>query len=357
MSLCLSLHASYRCRHAAACCRQDWHIPVEPEVVHVVGALGIGPASGSGFARVGAETVLARHPDGSCVFFEAANGRLCRIHHQAGSSALPSACRHFPRMVLRDDRGTFIGMSHFCPTAAAMLLDERPLAIVEAPATLDVRDLEGFEARAALPPLLRPRLLADLDAYSAWESACIQALGRDDRDLELALGVVAAATARARTWKPGSVPLRDWIEEAFDLHGAAPAEPFGAAHQRHRAAALEPISPARFPRYCEDGEATWAQGRRALRHFDRATRRYLAARLFACPVAYEGQGLLTVVEWLRTCLAVLQREAARDADLAGRLETGAFVEAVRRADLVLVHQADTRAFARRAARTIEGDGG
>jgi Fe-S-cluster containining protein len=356
MSHCLSIHASYRCRHAGSCCQQDWHIPVEAEVLHVVGALGIGPAGGAGFARVGAETVLARHPDGACVFFDAAGGGLCSIHRHAGPGALPSACRHFPRMVLRDDRGTFIGMSHFCPTAAAMLLEDGPVSIGEAPATLDVRDLDGFEARAALPPLLRPGLLMDLDAYSAWESACIQALGRDDLDLELALGVIASATARARTWKPGNVPLRDWIEEAFGLQAAAPAEPFGAAHQRHRAAALEPISPARFPRYGEDGEAMWAQGRRALRHFDRAARRYLAARLFACHVAYEGQGLLTMVEWLRTCLAVLQREAARDADLAGRMGPGAFVEAVRRADLVLVHQADTRAFARRAARTVEGDG-
>jgi Fe-S-cluster containining protein len=353
MVRCLSIHASYRCRHAGTCCEQDWHIPVEAEVLHVVGALGIEP-SAAGFARVGPDMVLARHPGGACVFFEAQDGRLCAIHRHAGSGALPSACRHFPRMVLHDDRGTFIGMSHFCPTAAAMLLDEGPLEIVEAPASLEVRGLDGFEARAALPPLLRPRLLADLDAYTAWESACIRTLGRDDIDLELALGIVAAATARTRAWKPGSVGLRAWIEEGFELHARAPAEPFGAAHQRHRAAGLEPISPARFPRYGDDGEAVWAQGRRALRHFDRATRRFLTARLFACPIAYEGQGLLTLVEWLRTCLAVLQREAARDADLAGRLAPSAFVEAVRRADLVLAHQADTRAFARRAARTIEG---
>jgi Fe-S-cluster containining protein len=350
---CLSIHASYRCRHTGACCEQDWHIPVEAEVLHVVGALGIGP-SAAGFARVGSDMVLARHPGGACVFFEAGDGRLCSIHRQAGPGALPSACRHFPRMVLHDDRGTFIGMSHFCPTAAAMLLDEGPLEIVEAPASLDVRGLDGFEARAALPPLLRPRLLADLEAYTDWESACIRTFARDDIDLELAFGVIATATARVRGWKPGSVGLREWIAQAFELTAGAPAEPFGAAHQRHRAAALEPISPARFPRYGDDGEAGWAQGRRALRHFDRATRRFLAARLFACPIAYEGQGLLTLVEWLRTSLAVLQREAARDADLAGRLSPAAFIEAVRRADLVLAHQADTRAFARRAARTIEG---
>jgi Fe-S-cluster containining protein len=350
---CLSIHASYRCRHAGACCEQDWHIPVEAEVLHVVGALGIGP-SAAGFARVGSETVLARHPGGACVFFEDGDGRLCRIHRQAGPGALPSACRHFPRLVLHDDRGTFIGMSHFCPTAAAMLLEDGPLEIVEAPASLEVRGLEGFEARAALPPLLRPRLLTDLEAYTTWESASIRTLGRDDIDLELALGIIAAATTHARTWKPGGVGLGRWIEEGFERHGRAAAEPFGAAHQRHRAAALEPLSPARFPRYSVDGEASWAQGRRALRHFDRATRRFLAARLFACPIAYEGQGLLTLVEWLRTCLAVLQREAARDADLADRLSPAAFIEAVRRADLVLAHQADTRAFARRAARTIEG---
>ena len=40
-------------------------------------------------------------------------------------------------MVLHDPRGTFISLSHFCPTAAGMLFDDGPpVAIVDAPAAL-----------------------------------------------------------------------------------------------------------------------------------------------------------------------------------------------------------------------------
>jgi hypothetical protein len=353
MAYCLSFHAPYRCRHAGACCTQDWHIPVEEEVLHVVGALGIAPASA--FVTVGVHTALARHPNGACVFFEAEGGRLCGIHRQAGPDALPSACRQFPRLALLDDRGISVGMSHFCPTAAALLLEEGPLAIVDAPPTFEAHGLEGFEARAALPPLLRPRLLMDLEAYATWEAACVATLGRDDLDMERALGIIAAATTTSRAWRPGRTPLREWIADAFERHDAAPADPFAAAHQRHRGAALAPLSPERFPRYVDDEEESWSRGRDVLAGFDRPARRFLAARLFATSIAYEGQGLLTIVEWLRTCLAVLQREAARQTEAAGAFGPREFVEAVRSADLVLVHQADTRAFARRAARTIEGD--
>lgn len=352
MIRCLSIHLAYRCQHAGACCEQDWHIAVEAEVLHVVGALGIAPASA--FATAGEHTALARHPNGACVFFEAEDGRLCSIHRLAGPRALPSACRHFPRLVLHDDRGTFIGMSHFCPTAAGMLLEDSPLSIVEAPPALAVPDLHGFEARAALPPLLRPRLLMDLEAYSEWEAACIATLARDDLDVERALGLIAAATRTIRTWKPGATALRAWIAAAFERHDRAPADPFGAAHQRHRAAALAPLSRERFPCYADDEEECWSRGRAVLAGFDRPARRFLAARLFATGIAYEGEGLLTLVEWLRTCLAVLQREAARRLDATGRFGPGEFVEAVRGADLVLVHQSDTRAFARRAARAVEG---
>jgi hypothetical protein len=354
MAYCLSFHAPYRCRHAGVCCTQDWHIPVEAAVVHVVGGLGIGPGTSGGFTRVDGETVLARRPDGACVFFEVTDGRLCGIHRHAGPEALPSACRHFPRVVLRDDRGTFIGMSHFCPTAAAMLLGDGPVSIVEAPASLGGPELEGFEARAALPPLLRPGLLMDLAAYSAWERAALAIFGRDELDVEHALETIAAATATARRWRPGGLPLSSWIDDAFKRHDGVPADPFGAADQRRRAAALESTFPVGFPPYARDDEAAWARGREALRAFDAPTRRFLAARLFATPMAYESQGLLTVVEWLRTGLAVLQREAARQAETAGTLGDSEFIEAVGRADLVLVHRASTRAFARRAARTIEG---
>src|ERR1051325_9650810 len=110
MAWCLSFHAAYRCRHAGACCRAEWEIPFE---------------DGS---------VAARTIDGSCTFFDRTTN-LCAIHHTCGHDALPLTCQMFPRRVLHDVRGTFISLSHVCPTAAALLFDEDGhAAIVDAPA-------------------------------------------------------------------------------------------------------------------------------------------------------------------------------------------------------------------------------
>ncbi|HUF79543.1 MAG TPA: hypothetical protein VMN03_00285, partial [Burkholderiales bacterium] len=315
MASCLNIHADYACRHAGACCEQDWHVPVEVGLVQLVEARGLGPLEGPRFVSTagaaGPVTALGRHRDGACVFFDRDGGRLCAIHSAAGGDTLPSACRHFPRIVLNDDRGTFIGISHFCPTAALLLLDPRSAAVVEAPPSLNLRDLEGFEARSVLPPLLRPGLLTDLDGYGAWESAAIETLARRDVTHEQALGIIAGATGRARGWRPGAGALCSWIQESFDVHANAPADPFVPGLQKQRAAALEPMSGTRFPSYAADGEQVWADGRAVLAPFERAIANYLAARLFANHTAYEAEGLLTIVEWLRTSLAVLQREAAR----------------------------------------------
>jgi len=62
--------------------------------------------------------MLAAHEDGTCRFHE---GRLCAIHRQLGPRALPIACRQLPGQALRGGRGTFISLSHFCPTAAGLL--------------------------------------------------------------------------------------------------------------------------------------------------------------------------------------------------------------------------------------------
>src|SRR4051812_31188677 len=98
MTWCLNVHAPYRCRHAGACCRASWTIPFEDG------------------------TIAARTPDNGCIFLDGRSG-LCSIHRDGGAQALPVTCRVFPRIVLQDARGTFISLSHFCPTAAALLFD------------------------------------------------------------------------------------------------------------------------------------------------------------------------------------------------------------------------------------------
>src|SRR5436190_4705517 len=164
---CLSFHTAYRCRHSGACCRAGWTIPFdhgERETVHALR-----------FAAtwLTAEGHAARHADGTCIFFES-DSHLCAIHHAAGHAALPLSCRMFPRVVLHDGRGTLISLSHFCPTAAALLFETGdswpPAGIVDAPSTLtDAGPLDGLDAREAWPPLLRQCVMMDFECYGAWE--------------------------------------------------------------------------------------------------------------------------------------------------------------------------------------------
>ena len=73
---------------------------------------------------------------------------------------------------------------------------------------------------------------------------------------------------------------------------------------------------------------------------------YLAARLFANWIAYQGQGLRTIVEWLRTCHAVIRNEIALRCLTAGRSATVEdALAAAGRADLLLVHTIDSQKFA------------
>jgi hypothetical protein len=124
MIWCLDFHAPYRCRHAGACCRAGWTIPFEDG------------------------TVAARDAGGACTFLDG-RARRCSIQRARGLQALPLTCRMFPRIVLHDARGTFVSLSHFCPTAASLLFDAAgEAAIVEAPpALVDVGALDGLDAR------------------------------------------------------------------------------------------------------------------------------------------------------------------------------------------------------------------
>jgi Fe-S-cluster containining protein len=292
---CLSLHAGYFCRHSGACCTAGWDIPAEPAVERIARTQIVvdEPVSAPLFLqRPGEVLTVAKRDDGSCVFFEPQRGRLCAIHRQAGAQSLPSACRYFPRVVVRDPRGTFVTLSHFCPTAAALLLDPGPLRIVDAPASIALGgSLEGLDASSVLPPLLRPGVLMDYEGLSAWERAGIAVLDRDDFDVDSALGVLAVATAAVMRWSPGNGSLALSVEQAF-------ADALGAA---------------KTPQSKGD---------------DRPLRAFVAAHLFASWAAYQKGGLLAIVDDARTALLTLRREMQSQES---------FTEAVRAADLRLRH--------------------
>src|SRR5687767_11877167 len=142
----LSIHADYRCRHSGKCCSTNWDVPVE---VPVYRSLTDALATGRLKTAPGTETLdpfilgpelpddtaamFERTDSGNCVFLDPSS-RLCIVHRDLGQDALAATCRHFPRLAVHDPRGTFVALSHFCPTAAATLFREDvPMSIVEQP--------------------------------------------------------------------------------------------------------------------------------------------------------------------------------------------------------------------------------
>jgi hypothetical protein len=299
-SYCLSIHAGYRCAHSGACCRADWPITIEMDAVRRLAGRGLwrGRMPPAPVAAPDAPVAVGRTVDGACVFHEREHGGLCAIHRTAGPALMPEACRNFPRVALRDPRGIFVTLSHFCPTAAGLLLRSDRIAIVDAPASLSLDGkVAGLDATAVLPPLLRPGMLMDWEAYSAWEREGLAVLNDSRAPAREALDIIAAATSEACRWSPASAaPLADTIVEAFTR-----------ARARHR----EPS--ADLPR------------------LERARRGFLAAHLFASWAAYGRDGVSAVVDGLRRALTLLGDE---------HTDERAFVAAARAADLKLRHAVD-----------------
>jgi hypothetical protein len=301
---CLNIHAGYACAHSGACCTAQWPIPVEAALVAAVGRNLI-PVGGNAFETVpvagGHVSILATTADGACVFFESGGGRLCAVHRTVGPGLLPSACRNFPRIALRDPRGLFVTLSHYCPTAARLLLHDQDLAIVAAPPALTLDGaVEGLDATAVLPPLLRTDMLMSLDGYTAWERETVATLNDRRFPPAEAIDAIRAATAEASRWRPQNGELPERIEEAF-------------AGAREAAGALRPAC-----------------------RMEHAVKSFLAAHAFGSWAAYQHGGLHAVVASLQSALRLLEEQLAA-AGGATRAGDSAFIAAVRQADFVLRH--------------------
>ena len=165
----------------------------------------------------------------------------------------------FPRVVLHDGRGTFISLSHFCPTAAGLLFDHGeswpPVGIVDAPPALtDVGPLDGLDARDAWPPLLRPGVMMDLESYGAWERLGVELLTREGIAPDVSLDALASATGRIASWSPGgATPLLHAVRDAFGTLAPPAAvldvhEPRGQTMARRAAVRQLDRLPGRRPR-------------------------------------------------------------------------------------------------------------
>ena len=288
----------------------------------------------------------ARTASGDCGFHHDCR---CSLQLTGGEQLLPSACRHFPRVYLRDARGDLLTLSHFCPTAASLLLRDGPVAVVDAQAPLALEEpIEGLDARDVLPPLVRPGMLADMDGYDAWEAAVI-ATFVDAPDAVTAFARIESATGQVRGWTPGAVPLRVAVADAFvrtdDAAGSALlSEAFALVSELTGPHPLMDVPP--------DFGARWqrvADGMDGRRH--RSIGRYLAASTFANWIAYRGQGLRSIVAWLQACYDVLRVQMARALPPdASALDEHSHLEAFRMTDYIMVHTVDSLAFGREARR-------
>ena len=328
-TLWLNMHVGYACRHRGACCSSGWPIPIEHDRAgRVEQAIASGrvrpmvdpwlhPAIGAPDDVAG---TLALTGHGACTFFQlrdpvpdAPLPGLCAIHE-----AKPSSCEHFPYLCLIDARGVRVTLSHYCPTAAEMLVDHAgPLAVVEGPPVLpDAAVPEGLDARDVLPPLESPGRLVDLDAFSRWERDLVRSLGGGESALANRAGFPDRALFDlARAAVPDS--LEPWPDAPADLEEAW----------------TEAIAP-QWPEI-----APFAG-------------RYLAARAFASWVAYQGAGLPAVERSLAVADAVFRIELVSLDTRAGRevqhrrIDRNQILGAIQQSDLLLAHHIDPSAFAR-----------
>lgn len=354
----LSIHADYRCRHSGACCTADWDVPVElPLYKTLDDALAAGRVAATGRPDEngpllvveddlpeGAAAMVARTAAGDCVFYHRTSG-LCVIHRDLGEAMLPATCRHFPRLAVRDARGTSISLTHYCPTAAASLFREDvPLEIVESPPAFPEADYEGLVVTADdWPPLLRPDCLADARSYMVWERHMVSRCANQALSPESVVATLERDARVVREVSPATGPaIVDAIEQLPEREVDARVPATLDSSVAHYFDMLRAVPDEWRP---EADTADLADSYVTLvadewRAFGAPLKRYLAAKAFASWTAYQGRGFLTVVRGLEAALALVRVEAARRCRDANRpLDAALLRDAFREADFALNHLA------------------
>jgi hypothetical protein len=351
----LSIHADYRCRQSGECCTADWDVPVELHVYRSLAeAVGTGTLQVSAAAAPlspfvvepdlpdDAAAMIERTDRGDCVFFER-DSHLCIVHRDLGEPALPSTCRHFPRVAVRDARGTFITLSHFCPTAASMLFREDvPLGIVESPPAFPLADYDGLVVTEDdLPPLLSARTLMDVESYGAWERHMVERCAATVNP-ESVVATLARDARQLRVWRPGARTLAEAVRGLPAGFIDTVAHESLAQSLGLRVDVITAIPEDLKPEPDESRLEEAYRGRvyPQWHNFQAPVNRYLAAKAFASWTAYQGRGISSIVRGLESALALVRVEAARLCRNTQRsLDADLLLEAFRGADFTLNHLA------------------
>jgi Fe-S-cluster containining protein len=317
----LSLHSRYRCQDSGACCSTGWAIEIESDrLVRLDAAVRSGVlalASGAtlNWMKTGDSSVLPMR-DGRCGFFDEPAAKHCRVHHALGHEALPLACRQFPRVVVRDPFSVSVTLSHFCPTAAALLKTEDQITITDAPPAFpSSAEYDGLDATDGLPPLLRPDMAMDWASWREFERLSVALLVEDSASAEVSLGRLGHAVEALRLWSPANGDLLAATTAAFTAarqSGASADLDVSTLYAELRDAIPKELRASVDAPQLDDGKLE----PRMLKHF-------LAAHAFANWTAHLGTGLRT---WLRSIHAAY----------AAAVHTSS----VRQADLMLRHLAD-----------------
>lgn len=345
----LNIHAAYGCQRTGACCSADWPVHVESDchngLAAALGTKRLRPASGTpgdaihpahSAATTGVSGVLARDQR-RCVFLEHGASCTCRVQEALGHAALPLACRQFPRVSVRDPRGVSLTLSHFCPTATSMLEAAHGVSIVVNPPAFPAGgEYDGLDAARAMPPLLRPDLLMDWDAWWDWERLAVDLLASEESlptsmaPGSLALGRLSVAVEALRRWRPEEGPLGGRVRTVMDEVRRLDASPFAPdAEEGYRR--IKEIVDATPPAFAAAHRGTLEHG--GTPTSAQAARGFLAAHAFANWHVQLGQGLRT---WLRS--------------LEGAATLLAAGVGVRHADLWLRHLTDVNALAKSLSR-------
>jgi hypothetical protein len=386
----LTIHHGYACRHAGACCTAGWTIPIEVDTWAAVarasragvlapprparepwqlfpefalaGRRGVDAVLQDASAR-GAEYagLLASDASGRCVFHHepgSGTGGRCEIHRRLGHAALPVACRQFPRVVVLRPHAIAVSLSHFCPTAAALLFrDDVPLAVSDDPPSCPPDQCrEGLDARRALPPLLRADALFGWSAFDRWERFVVAVLAEETIGPERALARIASAAERLRAWTVGEGDFDAWTVSSLAAAATNSREPCrDPLPEAAPAAALDADAVVRAavpPALCTPSapgawefEHRWHDRvRPAWPSYTRVVCRYLAARAWASWVAHESGGVRGYVRWLCCVLGVLRVQCAKTVPPAGgAFDDRSMLLALREADRLLVHLAEPEA--------------